>query len=228
MSFFLPTAVPLLAFCLLTPPSGAGDKPKTPSGIERPEESAAAAKTARTALAKFAKGDPGWRVRMESLVGLAKAGPAVAPVLVKALKDGSPLAREFAAQALAVVAEPSTRPALVRALEDPEAGVRVHAVKALTMFGPLELTDRQRQVLEDRSHWMLRHYIGIAMSRDDKPNPSAIRKALSEYDLSQMDIARLGHLAPDFSLPDAGARSYRLSQFNGQKMVVLEFHTGDG
>ena len=51
---------------------------------------AAAEKAARAALARFDKGDPGWKVRMEALVGLAKIGPSAVPVLVKGLKDGPP------------------------------------------------------------------------------------------------------------------------------------------
>lgn len=211
----------------LAPSSLAQDKEKT-AGLGAPDTSAPAEKLTRETLARFDKGDPGWKVRMESLVGLVRAGPAAVPVLVDALKGGSPSVREFAAQVLAVLADPATRPALVGALEDREPGVRVHAVKALTMFGGLELTDRQRQVLEEDSHWMLRHYIGIAVARDDKPNPEAIRRALVEYDLAQMDTARLGRVAPDFSLADAAGQTHRLSQFRGQKTVILEFHSGDG
>ena len=43
---------------------------------------AAAEKAARATLAKFAKGNADWKVRVEALVSLAKIGPAAAPVLV--------------------------------------------------------------------------------------------------------------------------------------------------
>ena len=58
----------------------------------------------RTILAKFDKGDPGWQVRMQSLVRLARAESDAVPALIEALKTGSPTTREFAAQALAMFA----------------------------------------------------------------------------------------------------------------------------
>ncbi|MBI1913722.1 MAG: HEAT repeat domain-containing protein [Planctomycetes bacterium] len=185
-------------------------------------------KAARETLAQFDKGDPGWKVRMEALVRLVRAGSAAVPILVDALHKGAPSTREFSAQVLAAVADPATRPALVLSLQDPEPGVRVHAIRALRRLGRLELTDHQRQVLEKDSHWMLRHYLEIAVLPDDAPNPAAMRKTLMGYDLTRMDAARLGQAAPDFSLADAGGRTYRLSQFRGKKTVVLEFNSGDG
>jgi hypothetical protein len=58
--------------------------------------------------------------------------------------------------------------------------------------------------------------------------PAAIRKAVTDYDLSQCDSARLGQVAPDFSLTDLSGKAYRLSQFRGQKAVVLTFFADDG
>jgi hypothetical protein len=49
-----------------------------------------------------------------------------------------------------------------------------------------------------------------------------LRKALADYDLAQMDSARVGKLAPDFALTDATGDTYRLSQFR-DKIVVLTF-----
>jgi hypothetical protein len=74
---------------------------------------------------------------------------------------------------------------------------------------------------------MMRDYIEVALRRDDKPNPEAIRKALKDFDPASMDIARLGQAAPDFALPDAQGQTHRLSQYRGKKTVVLEFHSGD-
>src|SRR5262245_20414073 len=76
------------------------------------KEPAAAEKEARPIVARFDKGDPGWKVRMEALVRLVRIGPAVVPVLVEALPKGPPATREFAAQALVLFAEPGTRLAL--------------------------------------------------------------------------------------------------------------------
>src|SRR5688572_29622173 len=112
-------------------------------------DKAAAEKVARDVVAKFEKGDPGWKVRMGALVELAKQGPATAPVLAEALKKGSPSARGFAAQALVLLAEPGTRLALEQALDDPDFGVRVHAIQALSMFGRLEPNERHKRILRE-------------------------------------------------------------------------------
>jgi HEAT repeat protein len=184
----------------------------------------AAEKAARDAVARFDKGDPGWRVRMGALVELAKQGPATAPVLVEALKTGSPSAREFAAQALVLFAEPSTRPALEQALDDPKSGVRIHAVQALSMLGRLEATERHERLLKnDPSAFGVRAMMAAALTREDRPDPARLRKALANYDLRNLDSARVGEMAPDFTLTDFQGKTHRLSQFRGKKTMVLRF-----
>jgi hypothetical protein len=191
--------------------------------------STAADNAARTTLAKFDKGDPGWKVRMESLVGLVKAGPGAVPVLVEALHNRPPSTREFAAQVLAVLANPGTRPALERALTDPEPGVRIYAIKALSMSGRLVLAEPQLAQLKkvSRDYWM-REYIDNVVQRDERPNPAAIRQALTEYDLATLDCARLGQVAPDFALADGQGHTFRLSQYRGRNYVILQFESGEG
>jgi hypothetical protein len=54
-----------------------------------------------------------------------------------------------------------------------------------------------------------------------------LRKVLADYDLTQMDTARLGKSAPDFALKDATGKTYRLSQFHDKKIVVLAFILAD-
>src|SRR5262245_25946364 len=187
-------------------------------------ETAITAKAVREILARFDKGDPGWKVRMGALVELARQGPATVPVLVEALKNGSPSAREFAAQALVIFAEPGIRPALEQALDDPQAGVRIYAIQALSMLGRLGSSDRlERMLKNDPSTFGVRPMLAAALARDDPPQPAELRKALADYDLRNLDSARVGEIAPDFSLTDFTGKTSRLSQFRGKKMVVLRF-----
>ena len=188
------------------------------------ERAAAAEKEARHIVARFEKGDPGWKVRMEALVRLARAGPAVVPVLAEALQKGAPSKREFAAQALVHFAEPSTQPGLERALADAKSGVRLYAILALSMFGRLPATERNQQILRnDPSFWGVRPLMAAALEREHRPDAAHLRKLLADYDLRQLDSARLGQMAPDFTLADIKGKTYRLSQFRGQKTVVLRF-----
>ena len=114
----------------------------------------AEARTIAQDLAKFDKGNPSWKVRMDALVKVVKAGPEAVPLLVKTLQEGSPPKREFAAQALAVLADASSRPALIKALEDRATGVRIYAVRALSRMEPVKLTDQQRKLVEQDARGM--------------------------------------------------------------------------
>jgi hypothetical protein len=211
---------PLLALALLCPtPAPAEDK-----SPPQKREHAAAENEARQVLAAFDKGDPGWKVRMQALVRLARAGRATARVLTEALHKGSPTTRELAAQALVLVADPGSRAGLERALADPKPGVRLYAIQALSMFGKLPRTERHEQILrDDPSEFGVRPMMAAALARDDQPNPGQLRKALAGYDLRGLDSARLGELAPDFALTDSNGKEYRLSQFRGKKALVLRF-----
>jgi HEAT repeat protein len=179
-------------------------------------------------LSRFAAGDPGWKVRMEGLVTMVRGGPAAVPALVDALKNRSPRVREFAAQALSVIADPLTRPVLITALNDPDLGVRMYALRALTTLGPVELPDAARTFpSEGISPWMP-SYVESALARENPPSPQAKRLAIMGYERASIDSARLRGMAPDFSLTDTSGRTYRLSQFQGNKIVILEFRDGSG
>jgi hypothetical protein len=181
------TLLALSLIWLLAAPSLANDKENTAREAEQPVASATAEPVARDILAKFEKGNPDWKVRMEGLVRLPKAGPAAVPVLVDALKNGSPSTREFAAQVLAVAADPSTRPALVRALDDPEPRVRIYALKALSMLGRLDPTEEPyRRILAEDAEWHVRQSLAWALERDDSRTAAAsTRQALVEYSTSR-------------------------------------------
>jgi len=185
---------------------------------------AGAEKAARAALARFEKSNTDWKARMGALVELARIGPGAAPVLVETLKSGQPATREFAAQALVLFADETTRPALEQALADPKPGVRLYAIQALSMLGPLSRTKENERILKsDPDFWGVRPMMAAALERADRPNQAILRKALADYDLSNLDSARVGELAPDFTLADFTGKKYRLSQFRGKKTVALRF-----
>src|SRR5262245_26050838 len=195
-----------------------------------------AQKAAQDALAKFqvasrseaASGEPIWKVRMEALVTLVRAGSAAIPILIDALNNGPPEMRDFTAQALAVFADPATRPALLRALDDPDKGTRIYAIRGLSMLGRLEPTSRIKQILDEDADAFVRRSMAWALERvDGRESAAAIRKSLADYDLAQIDSAQLGRAAPDFTLSDPSGTTYRLSQFRGKKDVILVFFIED-
>jgi HEAT repeat protein len=195
-----------------------------------------AQKAAQDALAKFqvasrgeaASGEPVWNVRMEALENLVKAGSAAAPILIDALNNGPPATRDFAAQALAVFADPVARPALLRALDDPDNGTRIYAIRGLSTLGRLGPTSRIKQILEEDEDAFVRRSMAWALERvDGRESAAAIRKSLADYDPTRIDSAQLGRAAPDFTLSDPSGTTYRLSQFRGNKDVILVFFIED-
>ena len=214
----------LATLALLAGPIQAQDETKKKSSeASKPGSTSAPEKAARDALAGFEKGNEDWRARMEALVRLAQIGSAAAPVLLEALQDSKPATREFAAQALVLLAESTVQPAVERALVDPTPGVRLYAIQALSMLGPLPRNkDNERILTTDPSIFGVRPMMAAALERTDRPSLAEMRTALAEYDLRKMDSARVGQTAPDFILTDYAGKTVRLSQFRG-KTVVLRF-----
>jgi HEAT repeat protein len=213
----------LVPLALLAPPIGAPEAEKQSPEKSNVNSAATPQKAARDALPRFEKGKGDWKERMQALVRLAQIGPPAAPILLEALKEGKPATREFAAQALVLFADSKAKPALERALADPKPGVRLYAIQALSMLGPLPRTKENVRILtQDPSIYGVRPMMAAALERADRPNQAAMRKALAAYDLRNLDSARLGQTAPDFTLTDYNGKTHRLSQFRG-KTVVLRF-----
>ncbi len=183
-------------------------------------------RTVTEILAKFQKGDPDWKVRMESLVRIANAGPDALPMLVDALQSKSRSKRQFAAQALAVIHDPATRPALVRATTHSDATVRSYAVRGLGMMGAERIPASERSRIRKSLGSTGRRYASEVLSKDQAlPEWKSARATLMKYDLAKLDTARIGRMAPDFVLTSALGKTYRLSQFRGKKIVLLEFNS---
>jgi hypothetical protein len=91
-------------------------------------------------------------------------------------------------------------------------------------LGRLEPTERHERILNhDPNYFSVRTMMAAALAREDRPNPAALRKELADYDLRRLDTARVGEIAPDFTLRDANGKAVRLSQFRGKKTVVVRF-----
>jgi HEAT repeat protein len=200
---------------------------------EGADSAAAAQQAARDILAKFEKSAKakqtqtrtGRMLHIECLVALAKAGPATVPVLVDALKTGSPDSRGLAVEALGFLGDANAKSALAQVVEDKEWGVRINAIKSLGRLG-LEATPKYRQIAEKDGSVGIRFEMTFALTRDDKPDPEAIRKSLSSYDVKRMHSTRYGKAAPDFALADTTGKVWRLRDLRDKKSVVLVFLAG--
>jgi tetratricopeptide (TPR) repeat protein len=90
--------------------------------------------------------------------------PTVVPVLIKAIKDPSPLIRSAAAAALQNVPSEESVLALVAATGDDYLLVRVRAAAALAAFGNLPLSDADKTKVEAAN----KEYLASIMSRPDQ------------------------------------------------------------
>jgi len=161
---------------------------------------------------------------MRSLVEVARLGPNAVPALIEALQTGSPGVREFAAQGLAMFNDPAARPALDQALADTDelAPVRIYALKALRMLGELEPVEKYKDYVFDAERGV-RGTMSGALEWKGQVSAETVRKELAEYDLTKLNSARIGHLAPDFELTSFSGETVCLSDFLGKQNVVLRY-----
>lgn len=168
-----------------------------------------------------------WKARMTALCELARLGEELQPLLLKGLEDQDPEIRLLAAQAMGYFSDPSQADRLQKVMrEDPEGTVRVQAALSRVMIGGPISEDLVREVTRLDPVKMVGSRLELAITREAEPRGDTIRKALASYDLTTMDTARLGQLAPDFELTDQAGQTHRLSDYRGKKSVVLVFVYG--
>jgi hypothetical protein len=98
MKLAAPSLLTLTLFPLLALPLSGGEPPNDPGQAE---------KMVRDILVQIDKAEPGWKERFQALLALAKAGPAVVPVLEKASKHPTSPAPRFAAYAHRILSGPA-------------------------------------------------------------------------------------------------------------------------
>jgi hypothetical protein len=122
--------------------------------------------------------------------------------------------------------DPRARPALEKAVADARPTVRIYAVGALRLMGPLRPADKWEKLRSDPDRGV-RSVVAGALDCKVSPSPQAVRKAWAGYDLTKMDSARIGHLAPEFTLTAHSGKTYRLGDYRGKKEVVLRYFKFD-
>ena len=172
-------------------------------------------------------GDTGWHGRLIGMQALVRSGNDAVGPLVETLKHGEPGMRVFAAQTLGYLATQVSHADLVVALGDDDVAVRLYAVDALGMsgaeglgdlLGPMKTPDEDRDV---------KKHIDYALLRKGTPVEGAVIASLLAWDPKTIDSAVVGEMAPDFELTALTGETIRLSDFRGQKAVVLIFIYGD-
>ena len=116
---------------------------------------------------------------------------------------------------------------LAIARSDENSTVRLYAVDSLGMLGAAATDVDWEALLENESNGDARKHINYAIERDGAPVDPAIVETLTDWDPETMNSVAIGRLAPDFELQSAQGDTIRLSDYRGEKAVVLVFVYGD-
>lgn len=172
--------------------------------------------------------DGGWKARMLALQGFVRSGEAAVPVLQDALGSDDVSQRILAAQALGYLAPHAEVERLTDALaNEPSPTVRLYLVDAIGMHGEAGRSFDWDSFLEGEANRDVRKHVGYVREREGRVVDSTVVEELASWDPSGMDTAVVGRPAPDFELTSAQGDRVKLSDFRGEKSVVLVFIYGD-
>jgi len=168
--------------------------------------------------------DLDWKVRTLAVRDLVKAGIPAVPAITKSLENENPHVRYLAAMALGILRAEHAVDALERTLRtDIDSTVRSQAVIALGQIGKESSLAAVRSAIEKEKARDVLHQAELAEHAIEygKNATPDLAKAYASLDEEKFGIAKVGEMAPDFALPDADGKDWKLSDFRGKKSVVL-------
>ena len=94
------------------------------------------------------------------------------------------------------------------------------------MSGQGKQVDWKKLAKGEQNRDVLKH-IRYAIQREDSAVDQPVVDTLTSWDFDSMTLVKEGQTAPDFTLNSVEGVEYKLSQFKGDKPVVLVFVYGD-
>ena len=94
------------------------------------------------------------------------------------------------------------------------------------MSGQGEKVEWKKLAKGEKNRDVIKH-IRYAMQRKDSAVDQPVVDTLTNWDFDSMSLVKEGQAAPDFTLNSVDGVEYKLSQFKGNKPVVLVFVYGD-
>ena len=168
-----------------------------------------------------------WKTRMKSIQSLVANGKDSIPAIEKHLSDEDTPTRIMAAQAIGYLAPHADIEKLQTAFaNEKDAAARLYLADAIGMSGQGEQVDWKKLAKGEKNRDVIKH-IRYAMQRKDSAVDQPVVDTLTNWDFDSMSLVKEGQAAPDFTLSSVDGVEYKLSQFKGNKPVVLVFVYGD-
>lgn len=174
-----------------------------------------------------------WRVRTLAVRDLVRLGAEGAPALLVGLEDEDLHVRHVSALVLGILPADQVPQELLaaragglvaRLKDDAEPVVRSEAAIALGRIGDASSVDALQQAAEKDVHRDVRHQCALALDRIGN-TPAAFDSSLFDayraLDESKFNTVSVGEPAVDFTLADTDGKPWKLSDFRGEKHVVL-------
>jgi hypothetical protein len=183
-----------------------------------------------TMVKQPSKEDTAWKTRLEVEHRLATLDRPAVPILIKALEDTNRHVRALAAYVLGLRAELRAAATLRRvALADKDATVRLYVVEALGRIGEESARPLLERVHQNDPNMNVRYAAEQALLRlaIGKNGREPLHSLVRLFNPQQMSLAVRGKPAPEFSLESDERKPIRLSDFRGNKPVVLLFQLAD-
>ncbi len=168
--------------------------------------------------------DDGWRVRTLAVRDAVRLGNDGVSFLVEALGDDNAHVRQVSAMALGILrAAPAVEALGERLRDDPDETVRSQAAVALGQIGENDALAVLRERAEADPSKDVRHQCEISIYQLENgilPGDD-FAEAYANLDESDFRLVKEGERAVDFELEDTQGKKWRLSDFQGEKTVVL-------
>lgn len=168
--------------------------------------------------------DDDWKIRTLALRNFVTAGESGIPELIAALTHQNPHVRYLAAAALGIQASQEAIPALEKLLESAkESTVRSQAVISLGLIGSKKALPALKKALANDQAQDVTHQCELSIYQIETGQKASadLVKAYTSLDESTFDTVKVGQAAPDFALSDSENKTWRLSEHQGKKAVLL-------
>ena len=165
-----------------------------------------------------------WKVHLLAVRDLIRIGTEHPKAVLRGLEHADPHVRYVSAMTVGILDLDDAVDALkTLAAKDPFTIVRSQAVIALGQIESVPSLSFLKKLMETDDSRDVRHQCELAIGQIEKRMGSTEKQVLAfrNLDESQFELVEAGRLAPDFELNNTEGGTWRLSNYQGKKWVVL-------